>query len=103
MATYQEMYDIWNNNTLIARMAIAVVDQAQVINVENPATSNHANRLLWAKQTIGDPLHMARKMSADIIVQNKAATNAQILAATDAQLLSAVAAAVDVFANGTAV
>ncbi len=101
MATYAEMFDVINTNALLERLTIAVIDQAEVVRVESGGTTNHANRLLWAKQTNIDPRAMAIKMQPTAVVQNKAATKAQILAASDASLLTAVAAAVDVFATGS--
>ena len=100
MATYQEIANIANNNTLLDRMSTAVAIQADVVRLEAAGTTNHANRLIWAKASFSDPRAMALKMTWAILAQNAAATNAQILAATDAALLSAVAAAVDVFATG---
>lgn len=100
MATYTDLYEIANNNTLLDKFTAAVAIQAEAIRTENGATTNHANRLIWAKQAFSDPRAMAAKMTWPILAQNALATKAQILAATDAAILSAVAAAVDVFATG---
>ena len=82
-------------------MAAAVAVQADAIRQEAGATTNHTNRVKWAKQAFIDPQAMANKMSWAILAANAASTLAQIQAATDASLLSAVAAAVDTFADGT--
>lgn len=103
MATYTELFDIAVNNTLLDKMTAAIAIQADVIRQEAGATSNHANRVLWAKQAFSDPRHMAIKMIWAVLAANSSATKAQILGATDASLLSAVAASVDTFANGTTV
>ena len=100
MATYAALFDIANNNTLLARMTAAVALQAEAIRNEAGATANHANRLIWAKGAYIDPRGTAQRMMWAVLAQNATATKAQILAATDAALLSAVAAAVDVFATG---
>lgn len=100
MATYTELYDIAINNTLLDKVTVAVADEAEVVRNEAGGTTNHANRLIWAKLANTDPRAMASKMMYSILVQNKAATKAQIIAASDAALLTAVAAAVDVFATG---
>lgn len=101
MATYSELALIATNNTLLDKITAACAIQAEVVRNENGATSNHANRLTWAKQTFSDPRAMAAKMTWAILAQNQSATNAQIVAASDATILTAVAAAVDVFATGS--
>lgn len=101
MATYTELALIATNNTLLDKITSATAVQAEAVRNESGATTNHANRMTWAKQTLSDPKDMARKMTWAILAQNQAATNAQILAATDATILAAVAAAVDVFATGS--
>lgn len=100
MATYTDLYEIANNNTLLDKFTAAVAVQAEAIRTENGATTNHANRLIWAKQAFTDPRAMALKMTWPILAQNAGVTKAQILAASDATILTAVASAVDVFATG---
>lgn len=100
MATYTELSAIANNGTLLDKFSAAVAIQAEVIRNEAVGTSNHANRLIWAKQAFTNPRAMASSMTWAILAQNATFTNAQILAATDAALLTAVATAVDVFATG---
>lgn len=103
MATYTELFDIAVNNTLLDKMTAAVAVQADVIRQEAGATSNHANRVIWAKQAFADPRYMAQRMIWAVLAANAGQTKAAILAASDATLLGAVAASVDTFANGTAV
>lgn len=100
MATYTELYEIANNNTLLDKFTAAVAIQAEVIRNESDQTANHANRLLWAKDAFSNPRAMAEKMTWPILAQNANATKAQILAATDGAILTAVANAINVFATG---
>lgn len=100
MATYTELYEIANNNTLLDKITAAVAIQAEAVRVESDQTANHANRLIWARQAFSDPRAMAGSMTWPILAQNASLTRAQILAASDAAILSAVAAAVNVFATG---
>ena len=100
MATYTEIAAIANNNVLLDKLSTAVAIQADVIRQEAGATTNHANRMLWAKASLQDPRSMAAKMTWAVLAQNAANTDAQIRAATDAAILGAIAAAVDVFATG---
>lgn len=100
MATYAELASIVGGGTLRDRLTAACVAQAEVIRTENTGTTNHANRVVWAKQAFQNPQAKANEMIWALMAQNASATQAQILAATDAQLLAAVAAAVDIFATG---
>ena len=101
MATLAELYTLGSSNTLLDKIAAACAIQAEAIRTENGATTNHANRLIWAKQAFAAPRDMAQRMLWAIMAQNAAATVAQITNATDNAIQSAVAAAVDVFATGT--
>lgn len=100
MATYAQLYDIGVNNALLDNVTAAVAVQAEVIRTENGATTNHANRLLWAKDALSDPRAMAGRMVWAVIAQKSSLTPAQIRQLSDADVLAAVAAAVDVFATG---
>lgn len=100
MASYTELYEIANNNTLLDKITAAVAIQAEAVRVESDQTANRANRLIWARQAFSDPRAVAVKMTWPILAQNASFTRAQILAASDAAILSAVASAVNVFATG---
>ena len=105
MATYAELYDIFAENSPTAsalknKITMAVAVAAEAIRTESGATTNHANRLLWAKTANSDPRGMAGRMLPAILAQNVGVTSGQILAATDAAILTAVNNCVDVFATG---
>lgn len=102
MATYTELANLANNNTLLDKFTAAIAVQADVIRQEATGVTNHANRLIWAKQAFSDPRSMALKMTWAILAANAAVPLASIQSASDATILTAVAAAVDVFANGVA-
>lgn len=101
MATYQELADIAGGQTLLDKFTAAVAVQAEVVRNEAGGTTNHANRLIWAKSVFSDTRAMAIRMTWAVLAQNVGATKAQILAASDATILSAIATAVDVFATGS--
>ena len=61
MATYAELFGIADNNTLLDRMTAAVALQAEAIRLEAASTTNHTNRLLWAKAAYTDPRGTARR------------------------------------------
>ena len=100
MATYAELIVASNSPALVSKIHVACFIAAETVRTEAPATANHANRLLWARQVFIDPGVEARRMVWAVLAQNKNATLAQINAATDAAVQTAVDAAVDVFATG---
>lgn len=100
MATYLELRQLFGNGDLLNRIEVAVIVAAETIRNENEATTNHANRLLWAKEVFGAPRPSAEKMLMALLAANKALTTAQLLAAADATLQTAVDNAVNIFATG---
>lgn len=100
MATYIEIFDLASNAALRNRVTIACLVAAQAVVVENASTTNHANRLLWAKDVFVDPLGMGQKMLMACLAANAGLTVAQITSAADAALLTAVQNAINVFATG---
>ena len=100
MATYAELLQAAENEALNKRVRVACIVAAEVIRSENPATTNHANRLLWAKAVFSNPGDAAQKMLWAALAQNRAMTLAQITGADDVAVQNAVNSAVDVFATG---
>ena len=68
---------------------------------EATGTTNHANRLKWAKKVFGDPVGQGNLMLRAVLAANNAATLSQITGASDSTIQTAVTAAVDVLADGT--
>lgn len=52
MATYAQIYLLRNDGELLSRFVVAVEKAAADILVEAPATTNHAERIAWAKRVI---------------------------------------------------
>ena len=100
MATYAELSSAEQDGTLYTQVLVACWIAANTIMAEVNTTTNHANRLLWAKQVYYDPENTAHRMLRAVLAANQASTLAQIQGATDAQVQTAVTAAVDLFANG---
>lgn len=100
MATYDELLTASGNTALINRVRVATFVSATAIMTEAGATTNHANRLLWAKSVFFDPAQAGLKMMWPVLAQNRALTLAQITGASDVGVQTAVDAAVDVFATG---
>lgn len=98
MATYAELIQASNDGGLNTRIQVACFVAAEIVRTEDPATTNHAARLAWARNVFVDPHNEAKRMVWAVLAQNRAATLAQITGATDAAVQTAVNAAVDVFA-----
>jgi|SRR6185437_4792423 len=100
MATYDELLLAAADTGLINHVRVAVFVSATNIMTEATATTNHANRLLWAKTVFNDPAAAGAKMMWPVLAQNKTATLAAITGADDPTVQAAVDAAVNVFATG---
>jgi hypothetical protein len=100
MATYIELRNLFGNGDLLNKIEVACLVAAAAIVAEDAGTSNHANRLVWARNTYTTPRAMAEKMLMAALAANKASTVAQITGATDATLQTIVDSSVNLFAVG---
>ena len=100
MATYTELFDLRSNSDLRNRVAVALIIAAETVRGEDGGTTNHANRLIWAKQVFEGGLAQANQMLAAVLAANASSTVSQITSATDAAIQTNVDAVVDVFATG---
>ncbi|PTR17491.1 hypothetical protein C8R31_101655 [Nitrosospira sp. Nsp2] len=100
MATYDELLTANGNQALLNKVRVAVVVAATAIMTESDQTTNHANRLKWAKEVFANPALAATQMMWPVLAQNKAFTLAQLIAADDATVQAKVDLAVNVFAQG---
>jgi hypothetical protein len=99
MATYTELFDEFKSKLLLKRIVVAIIVAADTVLNESPATANHANRLIWAKDAFTDPENYAKRFLAAILGANNGATVAQIQGSSDTQIQNNVDAAIDVFAG----
>lgn len=95
MATLAEQRTAAEDSNLRIKVQQAMIVSAQKVIDEAVATTNHANRLLWAKRVIPPVDSETMKVLMYIIAKNNGLTLAQILAVTDAQVQTAVDGAVD--------
>lgn len=100
MAAYDKLYELWYESSLKNRVTVAVIVAAQAVQDEDPATANHANRLLWSQQAFENPVMAASPIYRVILAVNKDLSQEAILGASDASVQAAVDAAVDTFATG---
>ena len=99
MATYLELRQVSTDSDLQDKVTVAITVAANAILNEDPGTSNHANRLIWAKDAFNNPRGLMPGVMAAVISANKDAIVANILGASDATIQTAVDAAVDLFAG----
>lgn len=99
MATYQELLSASENETLNKKIRVACWVAADIVRAESNATPNHANRMLWAREVFRNPNTVAQQMITAVLAQNRAATQAAILAADDATVQTAVNNAIDLLAG----
>lgn len=101
MATYAELYAIAKTNSdLRNKVTVACLIAADTIRSENPATTNHDNRLIWAKRALTSPEKVGEEMLPAVLAQNVSATTTQINSASDSTIQTAVNNAINLFATG---
>ena len=100
MATYLELYAQRNQQQLLEKVTVAVVVAADAIRTEDAGTTNHANRVKWAKEALDNPVRMAERVIWLVLAANKTATMQQINDASDSAIQTAVNAVVNVLAQG---
>lgn len=100
MATYLELLQAAENDNLNRKMRVAVIIAAEAVRTEQASVTNHANRLVWAKDVFANPDREAKRMLWAVLAQNAAAPLAGITGASDTAVQTAVNNAVDVFATG---
>jgi hypothetical protein len=101
MATYAELRLASEDPTLRLKITVACIVSAEVIRSEDVATTNHTNRLAWAKKVFENPDAEAKRMIWAVLAQNRAASYSAIISASDATVQSAVDAEVNMFATGS--
>lgn len=96
MATLQELFDMRNDSVLRNMVAAAGWNAAKNIFIEDAATPNHAERLIWAVKALrdhGDGETVSDVFKATIVLLQDNADP------TDAQIQTAVEQVIDKFAT----
>jgi hypothetical protein len=96
---YLDTYNLrYESANLLNRTTVAVAKAAYDILNEDPGYTNHANRVIWARQALGDTKSKAEQMMWGVV------TNATIAAAgddaTDNDIQFVVNSYIDSFAQG---
>jgi len=100
VATYEELYGLKNNSDLNNKVEVAISKSAYDISNEDPATDNHANRLIWAKEALGNPESKRQEMLWALLAANSSADIGVILGAADTVIQSAISDVINLFATG---
>lgn len=103
MATYEEIADLFEDPILKEKSRVALIVAAQTIFDEDPGTTNHANRVIWARYVINNTEDGVGPAVRAILAANKDAPVSAIQSATDALVQSNIDAIVDFFADGSQV
>lgn len=100
MATLVELKTLLTDPVLGDKVQMACIIVAEEIRAEDSGTTNHANRLKWAKAVWRDSGSVRDDMLSALLGQKNDLTLAQITTASDAAIIQAVGDAVNVFADG---
>ena len=101
MATLSEIEAVWADDTLRAKVEAALTLVAETVRTEDEATANHANRIKLAKKVFDTPQQFAEDFLRAMVAQNADLAVASITGASDSAIENNVAAAWDVFADGS--
>src|ERR1700745_2103654 len=99
--TYLEIYDLqYRHSDLRTRTQIAISNAAYNVLNEDPGAPNHANRILWANDTLAWPERMM-SLEMSMVAQNPT-IQAEGDTAADSDIQYVVNGLVDYFANAIA-
>lgn len=92
MATYEELFDIANTDSLLSnRIAVAVSIKATALVDGTPS----AGQLVWATEALQNPRSKVKEVLHYILATDNAATVAQIEGASDSTIQTRCNSAVD--------
>lgn len=99
MATLLELYNLrYSSSNLKNRLTSAIADAAQDVLNEDAGTTNHAQRVVWAKAALADAQGMAEKMMWGLVGNATVASSGE--ASSDNDILFVVASLIDTYAAG---
>jgi hypothetical protein len=98
MATlYETIYNLHANSNLRNRVTVAIAKASQDIMGEAGTVTDHAKRIVWAREVCTDPEPEAARMMWGILGNATIRTKGET--ATDAEVQAAVDAIINVFAT----
>jgi hypothetical protein len=96
MATLIEVYSIAVNDTFRNRISSAIAKAAFDVLNENPSTPSHAERVVWAKSAMNDPITVTDYMTWTVVQDTTIQSHG--LDSTDGEIQNAVNANINNFA-----
>jgi hypothetical protein len=99
MATYEEIYGLWQNSALQNKVRVACIIAAETIMIDPSPPTNQTAREAWAAAVFENPNAEATRMLRAVLAANADATAGNILGALDSTIQSNVDAHVDLFAG----
>lgn len=101
MATYMELRQLFTSGDLRNKVEVACIVAAETIRTEDAGTTNHANRLLWAKAAMNNTTGIRDAMLKALLATNKDSVVAAITGVSDSAMQTLVDDFVDLFADGS--
>jgi len=98
MASYEELVDLYQDEELKDKVLGSVAISADTIRLEDPSTTNHANRLVWALAATKEPKIKRDEIMLLVLAINEAATVQNIKEALDSKIQTDVDSVIDFFA-----
>lgn len=99
MATYVEIYNLYDAVAILAKTTVAVLKIADyIITTEGAEVTNHANRVTWATAALQDPRAKAREMLWAVLSNGDVQTGGTSVA--DATIQYVVETRLNDFAKG---
>ena len=99
MATYEELFELRRNSTLMNKITVACIIAAEDIRTDGSPPANQAARLAWAAKVFDNPEREAARMIDAVLAANSSASVVAITEATDSAIQFNVDAAVNLFAD----
>lgn len=87
MATLIEIYNLSQSDSIKGRVYAAIAKAARDIENEDPGTTNHAERLLWAKDTRSDIDKWVDTMMWDVVSNSTIQTAGETCTDNDLQFV----------------
>ena len=98
MATLQEVYNLRYEATgLRSRVTAAIAKAAQDVLNEDPGTTNHAERVVWANEALADTITWTQRMMWAVVGNATIQTNGE--SSSDVEVQNAVNGSIDTFAT----
>lgn len=92
MAKYKDLRSLFGDGDLRRQVEVALLDVANDVLNEDPATANHTERIAYAIKVIDTPFQEAESIVRSVLIQNKDKTVTQLKGASDAAVKAAVSA-----------